>query len=254
MLIKESTFNGWRTPQMLVLRSALFYFGYVLAIVWFGVTGLLVCSWLPYHIRSPYLLLWNRFTLAWLRLSCGINYQVKGNIPGTPTVVLSKHESQWETYYLQLALHPVATILKKELLEIPLFGWGLRLMEPIPIDRSSPREAIKQMLKLGVERVNTGMSVLVFPEGTRTQVGAKGRYAKGGAGIAIKAGVQVLPVAHNAASFWPPHRWIKYPGTITVSIGTPIDTKGRGAAEVTEEARSWIEAEIALIRPLNSPT
>lgn len=241
---------------MLITRSVLFYIGYILAIVWFGFTSLLICCWLPYRIRSPYLLLWNRFTLAWLRLSCGIKYQVKGrgNITDTPTVVLSKHESQWETYYLQLALHPVATILKKELLEIPLFGWGLRLMEPIAIDRGSPREAIKQMLKLGVERVNAGMSVLVFPEGTRTKVGEKARYAKGGAGIAIKAGVQVLPIAHNAASFWPPHQLIKYPGTITVSIGTPIDTKGRGAAEVTEQARSWIEKEVALIRPLKCPT
>jgi 1-acyl-sn-glycerol-3-phosphate acyltransferase len=166
------------------------------------------------------------------------------NIPDAPTVVLSKHESQWETYYLQVTLRPIATILKAELLDIPGFGWGLRLMEPIPIDRSAPREAIKQMLHLGGERLKSGLSVLVFPEGTRTEPGKLGRFARGGANLAIKAGVQVLPIAHNAGNCWPPHKWIKRPGTITVSIGEPIPTEGRSAAEITEQASAWIRQEI----------
>ncbi len=231
---------------MLAIRSALFYLGYTFATAWFGITGLLVGRWLPYKVRAPYLLLWNRFTLFWLRLSCGINYRVTGldNIPSAPVVVLSKHESQWETYYLQLALHPIATILKAELLDIPGFGWGLRLMQPIPIDRGAPREAIKQMMLLGEERLQAGLSVLVFPEGTRTEPGKPGRYARGGANLAIKAGVEVLPIAHNAGACWPPHRWIKRPGTISVSIGEPIPTDGRSAAEVTAQARDWINREI----------
>ncbi len=231
---------------MLAIRSALFYLGYTLATAWFGITGLLVFRWLPYNVRAPYLLLWNRFTLLWLRLSCGINYRVAGldNIPSAPVVVLSKHESQWETYYLQLALHPIATILKAELLDIPGFGWGLRLLQPIPIDRGAPREAIKQMMLLGEERLQAGLSVLVFPEGTRTEPGKPGRYARGGANLAIKAGVDVLPIAHNAGTCWPPHRWIKHPGTISVSIGEPIPTDGRSAAEVTALARDWINREI----------
>ena len=235
---------------MLIIRSALFYFGYVLSIVWFGGTGFLVCGWLPYRIRAPYLLLWNRFALVWLRITCGVKYQIHGaeNIPKVPTVVFSKHESQWETYYLQYAMHPIATILKKELLTMPVFGWGLRLMEPIPIDRGSPRDAIRQMMRLGEERIKAGLSVLVFPEGTRTLPGTKGRYARGGANLAIKTGVHVLPIAHNAANVWPPHQWLKYPGTITVIIGKPIATEGRSAAEVTDEARNWIEAELAVIR------
>ncbi len=235
---------------MLVFRSAIFYIGYFIATAFFGFTGLLLFSWLPYRIRASYLLLWNRFTLAWLRLTCGISYRVIGedNIPNTPTVVLSKHESQWETYYLQLALHPIATILKQELLDMPGFGWGLRLMKPIPIDRGSPRNAIKKMVRLGQERLEEGMSVLVFPEGTRTTPGEQPRYAKGGANIAIKAGVPVLPVAHDAASFWPPHQWIKYPGTISVSFGEIIETRDRTASDVTDEARNWIEGEVASLR------
>ncbi len=234
---------------MLAVRSAMFYFGYIVATVWFGVTGLLICSWLPYKVRAPYLLLWNRITLLWLQITCGIRYQVIGleNLPKTPTVVLSKHESQWETYYLQLALHPIATILKRELLEVPAFGWGLRLMQPIPIDRSSPREAIKQMMRLGEERLNSGLSVLVFPEGTRTEPGKSGRYARGGANLAIKAGVAILPVAHNAGNCWPPHKWVKQPGTITISFGAPISCHDLTAAEITDKARHWISQEILAI-------
>jgi 1-acyl-sn-glycerol-3-phosphate acyltransferase len=240
---------------VLILRSSLFYIGYALATTWFGITGLLLFSWFPYRIRAPYLLLWNRFTLFWLRLTCGVRYVLKGgdNIPNGPIVALSKHESQWETFYLQLALHPIATILKKELLDIPGFGWGLRQMQPIPIDRGSPREAIRQMLRLGEERIAAGLSVLVFPEGTRTAPGKTARFARGGANLAIQAKVPVVPIAHNAASFWPAHQWTKHPGTITVSFGKPIDTRDKGAAEVTEAARAWIEAEIAGFTPGNSP-
>ncbi len=231
---------------MLAVRSALFYLGYIMATTWFGVSGLVIGRWLPYSVRAPYILLWNRFTLFWLRLTCGIHYRINGleNIPNSPTVVLSKHESQWETYYLQLTLHPIATILKAELLDMPGFGWGLRLMQPIPIDRSAPREAIKQMMLVGEQRLKSGLSVLVFPEGTRTEPGKAGRYARGGANLAIKAGVPVLPIAHNAGSCWPPQQWIKQPGTITVSIGKPIASQGRSAAEITDEARDWINREI----------
>jgi 1-acyl-sn-glycerol-3-phosphate acyltransferase len=182
-------------------------------------------------------------------MTCGIRYQVKGleNLPVTPTVVLSKHESQWETFYLQLVLHPIATILKRELLDVPAFGWGLRLMKPIPIDRSSPREAIKQMMQLGEERLDTGLSVLVFPEGTRTEPGKSGRYARGGANLAIKTGVAIVPVAHNAGTCWPPHKWVKLPGTITVSFGAPIPCENLTAAEITDKARQWINQEILAI-------
>lgn len=241
---------------MLILRSSLFYIGYAAVTTIMGFLSLLVCSWLPYRIRAPFLLLWNRFTLAWLKLTCGVSYQVSGsdNIPNTPVVVLSKHESQWETYYLQLAMHPIATILKQELLAMPGFGWGLRLMKPIPIDRGSPREAIKQMLQLGNQRLlQDKMSVLVFPEGTRTTPGEKGNYAKGGAGLAIRAGVPILPIAHDAASYWPPHRWIKYPGTIQVVIGKPIPSTDRNAADLTEEAATWIENEVNRLRAENPP-
>jgi 1-acyl-sn-glycerol-3-phosphate acyltransferase len=162
--------------------------------------------------------------------------------------VLSKHNSQWETFYLQLLFQPLATIMKRELLNIPAFGWGLRLLNPIAIDRGNPRDAMRQMLDQGSDRLGEGLSVLVFPEGTRTPEGIEPRYARGGAALAIRAGVPMVPVAHNAGMFWPPHRLWKYPGTIQVSIGPAINAGGSSAKELTEQAREWIEGEVARIQ------
>lgn len=231
---------------MLALRASAFYVGYILLTVWFGFSGMLFFSWLPYNIRRTYILLWNRCTICWLRLVCGVRYQVRGmeNIPTGPFVVLSKHSSQWETFYLQLLFQPLTTIMKRELLNIPAFGWGLRLIKPIAIDRGNPRDAMRQMLDLGTERIAEGISVLVFPEGTRSrQHDAAPRYARGGAALGIKAGVRLVTVAHNAGDHWPPHQLIKYPGLITVSIGQPLDSASGTARELTEQAQVWIEQE-----------
>ena len=133
---------------MLLLRSLIFYAGYALATFWFGITGIVFFGYAPFKIRSRYILLWNRFTIAWLKLTCGVNYEIEGldNIPNGPFVILANHESAWETMYLQLLFQPMATIMKRELLNIPFFGWGLRLLKPIAIDRGNPKDAIKQML------------------------------------------------------------------------------------------------------------
>ena len=228
------------------LRLSAFYIVSLLSLLWFGLSSLIFCSWLPYRLRVPYLMLWNHFSLWWARVACGVNYRVVGaeNIPDGPVVVLSKHESQWETIFLQMLLKPLATVLKKELLSIPLFGWGLRLMQPIGIDRSVPREALRQILNEGQQRLTDGRRVLIFPEGTRTRPGETGKFARSGAHLAIKAGVPLLPVAHNAGVYWPAKKLVRHPGTITVIIGPAIDTDGRKAAEVTELAERWVRSTV----------
>lgn len=234
-----------------LFRTLLFHAGTILVTAVFGIACLLVFPWLPYRTRAPLLLLWNRFSLWWGRVACGMKYQVFGmeNIPTQPVVVLSKHESQWETIYLQLTLHPIATILKKELFLVPGFGWGLRLMQPIAIDRGSPRDALKKIMSQGQQRLADGLSVLVFPEGTRTEPGVVMNYAKGGASLAVKAGAAVLPVAHNAGSLSPTASLMRYPGTITVIFGESIDTTGKTAAEVTALAEAWARRETARLNP-----
>ncbi len=229
------------TTLTITLRSLAFHIGYLLATAWIGLTAPFF-FWLPYNSISKYILCWNRFTLWWLKVCCNIHIEVRGaeNIPTSPVVYLSNHQSALETYFLQLYFRPVATILKRELLHIPGFGWGLRLMKPIAIDRASPREAIRQMMRQGHERLAEGLSLLIFPEGSRKVPGTQHKFARGGAGIAVNAGVDVIPVAHNAGVYCPKDEWLRKPGTIVVVIGKPITTTDKTPAEVTELAQNWV--------------
>jgi len=230
---------------LLNLRSLVFYLGYILLTTWFGITGIILFGWQPYGIRRRYILLWNRLVIFWLKITCGVTYEVEGlkQLPAGPFVVLSNHQSQWETFYLQLIFQPLATIMKRELLNIPGFGWGLRLLKPIAIDRSNPRDAMRQMLGKGKHRIEEGISVLVFPEGTRN-IEATKKYARGGAALAVESGAQLVLVAHNAGRYWPPHQFAKHPGTIQVSISEPIDSEGKTARELTQAAQQWIESKV----------
>lgn len=206
---------------------------------------------LPFRWRNHIVLNWNRISVWWLRLTCGVRYEIIGaeNIPDGPYVVLAKHQSPWETLFLQYYFAPLSTILKQELLRIPFFGWGLATLRPIAIDRSNPREALKQVKTLGLQRLNEGNNILVFPEGTRVPAGHTGKYARSGADVACSAGVPVVPVAHNAGFYWPAHQLVKYPGKVTVSIGKPIDTQGKNSREITQQVENWIETEVAGISP-----
>lgn len=233
----------------LTLRTCVFYIGYTLLTTWFSLTGVIFLAFAPYAWRWRYLSWWNRLTLTWLALICGVRYRVIGadNIPVEPCIFLSKHQSQWETYYLQIIKLPIVPVLKRELLNIPGFGWGLRLLRAIAIDRGSPKQALRQINQQGQERLREGISIYIFPEGTRIPYGQTGKYARGGAGLAIATGAQVVPVAHNAGKFWPARRFLKYPGTITVVIGTPINPEGRDSRDITEQVQTWIEDQLVRI-------
>ena len=232
---------------MQLLRSLIFYVVMASAALFFGLLGIFLIP-LPYRFRSHFFLGFNRVILWALRVICNVRYEVRGqeNIPSNqPAVIVAKHQSTWETFFLQWFFHPTSTILKRELLRIPFFGWGLALLRPIPIDRSNPREALKRVKSIGMKRLQTGNHVLVFPEGTRTQVGETGNYARSGADIALNADTFIIPVAHNAGVHWPMDTLIKQPGVIQVSIGEPIATEGKNSKQLTQEAKSWIEAEVA---------
>ena len=241
----ELTARQALTTALQFVRTVIFYIGYIAVTGWYSITGLLFCSWLPKPIRTPYLVTWNRWILIWLRWSCGIRYQVEGDIPPGNYVVLSKHQSQWETFYLQYAFFPVDVVLKRELLNLPFFGWALRLMEPIAIDRSNPKAALRYIQEEGVRRLAQGSRVLIFPEGTRIAPGQKGKYARSGANVAITAGAPVVPVAHNAGECWPARKFLKKPGLITVVIGAPIPSEGLDSKSLTAQVEQWIEAQQA---------
>ncbi|MFY0992148.1 lysophospholipid acyltransferase family protein [Halomonas sp. C05BenzN] len=240
---------------MNVLRSLLFYAGYFLAMLVCGVLFLPVAPLLPLRERYRLLNLYNHFIIAWFRIACGVRYRISGRerLPQGPCVILANHQCEWETVYLQLIKPPVCTVLKRELLNIPLFGWGLRLLHPIALDRSKPARAMRQVLSQGRTRLEEGLSVLIFPEGTRVAPGSRKRYNKSGAVIACRAGKPVVPVAHNAGERWPGRHWVKNPGRLSLVVGEPIETVGRTPEEVLVEVEAWIEARLAEISEVPRP-
>jgi 1-acyl-sn-glycerol-3-phosphate acyltransferase len=192
---------------------------------------------------------WAHLMLFLLRVICGIHYRVMGaeHIPHTPSIILSKHQSAWETLAFQQIFPPQVWVLKKELLLVPFFGWGLAMTSPIAIDRNSGKAALKQIVQQGKDRLKRGFWIVIFPEGTRIPPGQKGKYRIGGAWLATHTGVPVVPVAHNAGRFWGRNALVKLPGTITVSIGAPIDPRGMEPDDLNVKVESWIEAEVARI-------
>jgi 1-acyl-sn-glycerol-3-phosphate acyltransferase len=235
--------------SILTIRSVLFFTGYALITIFICTTGLLFTSFLPFHVRGRYFVLGNAAIILWLRICCGVKTEVRGKLPSTvPYVAMAKHQSQWETFYLQWFLFPVATVVKRELFSIPFFGWALRMMNAIGIDRSNPRAAIRQTMEQGLSRLRNNYNVLIFPEGTRTPVGVRGKYARSGAGMAIEAGVPVLPIAHNGGKLWPARGLRIKPGTVILVIGDAIPTAGRESKELSLEVENWIEAQCELIQ------
>ena len=180
------------------------------------------------------------------RTLCGIDYEVRGleHLPRQPGIILAKHQSAWETLAFQVFLPPQVWVIKRELLRVPFFGWGLAMMSPIAIERSAGMKALRQTLEQGRERLAQGFWIVIFPEGHRFPPGERGPYQLGGAWLAVQTGAPVVPVAHNAGYVWPRHSFLKYPGKITVSIGHPIDPAGMRADALNKVVEDWIEAEV----------
>lgn len=231
---------------MTLLRSLLFALIQTAITIPYGLLAPLLFP-LPPLKRYRIMRFWGRMIIWLARWVLGIRYRVVGleHLPKGPCVVLSKHQSAWETIALQLFMPPLSFVLKKELLKIPFFGWGLAMTSPIAIDRSAGRAALKTLEEQGMRRLNQGFWVVVFPEGSRMPPGQRGKYNVGGAWLAVKAGVPVLPVAHNAGRVWGKNAFIKHAGEVTVIIGAPIPTAGRKATEVNAEAEAWIEQQMA---------
>jgi len=229
---------------MTALRSALFYLALCAVTAPYALFAL-ACAPLPRRARNRAIAGWTRLALALARLLLGIRYRVEGaaRLPRRPAVVLAKHQSAYETLAFHAIFPPQVYVLKRELLWIPFFGWGLALMSPIAIDRSRGVRALRALARRGAERLAQGFWVIVFPEGTRVAPGERRRYQLGGAWLAVHAGAPVVPVAHNAGLLWPRRSFLKRPGTVTFRIGRPIRTAGRAPEEVNAEVEAWIEAE-----------
>ena len=235
---------------MPLLRSLLYYLLQLIFTPVF-VTSFLLFFWLPLRQRHLYCRGWVRTALWLIEHVLGIRYEVRGaeNIPAGACVVMSKHQSAWETIGLQKIFLGSVFVLKKELHWIPFFGWALALNPMIAIDRSARRDALRQVMTLGSARLQAGYRVIIYPEGTRIAPGVHGEYKRGGAVLAHHSHFPVVPVAHNAGELWPKNAFIKKPGLITVSVGPVIDPAGLKSEQILRQVEEWIEGEMRRISP-----
>jgi 1-acyl-sn-glycerol-3-phosphate acyltransferase len=233
---------------MLFLRSLLFLLGQIMTAPIFTFIALLSLPLNPLT-RNVLISGWARSMLWWLRITCNIRHEITGleNMPTSPSIILAKHQSAWETLAFQAIFPTQVYVLKRELLLIPIFGWGLAMSSPIAIDRSAGRDALKKLVAKGKARLDKGFWVVIFPEGTRKAPGEHGKYHIGGAWLATHTQTQVVPVAHNAGEYWAKNSFIKKPGIIQLHIGKAIQATGLKADALNKQVEHWIETEMATL-------
>ena len=231
------------TKIALEVRTLLFYSGCILGLMLFSCVASLLIPFLNTGKRQYVCSRYNVFVIWWSEFICGIHYEIEGlnNIPEGACVVLSNHQSSLETFLLQTLFSPLSTVLKQELLKVPFFGWGAKILEPIALDRRRPTQAFKQLIAQGQERIDQNRSVLIFPEGTRVSRGEKVKFNRGGAALAYHAQAPIIPIAHNAGLRWSSNRLL-LPGTVTVRIGKPIQPTELNKKELYEVSTKWIES------------
>lgn len=230
-----------QSMPILYIRSFLFWIGFIINTFVFG-SSVVLLFFTPSSFRLKIARMWSHVNNVLLKVFCGIDFKVEGkeNLNVDTAIILSKHQSTWETLALHSFTPFVHWVFKRELMYIPIFGWALALTDPIAINRGAGRAAIKQLITEGTKKLDDGKWMILFPEGTRTAPGKTKKFKIGGSILAEKSGYPVIPIAHNAGEFWPRHSFIKWPGTISVVIGPAIETKGRSAEDINDEVFNWM--------------
>ena len=240
---------------MIYLTSTLFaLFLLVFTPIW-AVICLTVFPFMRSETRYRFVSGWNKTVLWVLKWLCGIRYEIRGmeymlGALNQPIIILSKHQSAWETIaYIALFPKQLCYVFKRELLWIPFFGWVMAALKMIHINRDNRETSALSVVSQGRTRLKEGKWIMLFPEGTRTAVGSHKPYLKGGARLATATGAAVIPVAHNAGRVWPRNRFLKYPGLVIISIGPVIASEGKTGGQLNSAVESWIETEMRVIDP-----
>jgi 1-acyl-sn-glycerol-3-phosphate acyltransferase len=229
---------------MIFIRSLIFFLFFILSTLSFAGFGFILCWFMPVKQRFIVDTTWSRLNLWALKIICGLSYRIEGeeNLKKQPCIILSNHQSAWETIALaSLVDRPKVWVLKRELIYIPIFGWVMYHFKPIAIDRKAGRKAVRQIVEQGTQRLKEGFSVIIFPEGTRIAPEEKKRFGIGGAMLAEHSGFPVIPIAHNAGVFWKRRGIIKYPGVIDVRVGPILEFQNRKAVAINKQVEAWID-------------
>ena len=185
---------------------------------------------------------WVNFILLSLKKICGVTWSIKGleNIPDKPCILVSNHQGAWESFFIQTLYFPSSSIVKKELLFIPFFGWALACLKPIHLTRSKKIVSLKKLIKDGTGKLKNGISLIIFPEGTRARPhkGLK-KFSNSCGLLSVKNSVPIVPICHNSGLFWKNRRFNKQSGEVQVRIGAPL--YGNNAKDLTNEAYNWIK-------------
>ena len=237
---------------MIALRSALFLLWMTLTVIPWGTFAVLAST--VVRSRTMYAICagWLKIAMAGCRVICGVRTRITGweNLPDAPVILLSKHQSTWETFvYPTLMPRPLCYVFKRELIYIPFFGWAMARMDMIHIDRSRRAAAWTKVAEQGARYMDAGDWVIMFPEGTRSARGSQGTYKNGGTRLAVATGRPVVPIAVTSARCWPRKSFLVRPGTVDISIGRPIASVGRTEDDLMREVERWIEAEMRRLDP-----
>ena len=237
---------------MLWFRAVAFHVGFILSTALWGTSLTIIALCMPRRGRFRAVIVpWVTFVLWWLRITCGVKVEVQGSehlLSGTG-ILFMKHSSTWDALFSQLLVCPQTTVIKKNLLWIPCFGWAFWVTGPITIDRSQPLSALRQMIDQGKTRLADDIWVCLFPEGTRVQPGKVGKFQIGGARLAKESGAPAYFVAHNGGLFWRQGEIPKRPGTIQLRISPPQYVGNDSAEAFNARAEDWMNQQMAELDP-----
>ncbi len=234
---------------MRFIRSSIFLLGMTISTcLW--VIPCVLARLFPYRICFAIVSAWCTFNVHWARITCGIRYEITGlnNIPDKACVIMSNHQSTWETLAYPSIFPTLTWVIKKELLYVPLFGWGIASTQPIALDRKQGKKSFLQLVKDGKEKLSLGRFIIIFPEGTRIPYEEVRSLKVGGFVLAKKANADILPVVHDAGRLWPRNGFLKSPGTIQLHIGKPISTQDKTSEQLRQHYAQWLSQTRAEIK------
>ena len=213
---------------MITLRSFLFNFILYSSVIPISIIIIILFPFFKTSALQKIASKWIFFILYSLKLICGVSWTIKGseNLPDEPCIIVSNHQGAWESFFLQTLYFPSSSIIKKELLYIPFFGWALACLKPIHLKRS--------------KKLANGVSLIIFPEGTRARPHKGLKTFSNSCGLlSVKNNVPIIPICHNSGLFWKNRTFNKHSGEIKVLIGAPL--YGENAKDATNKAFNWIE-------------